>query len=58
MIQVHSKSPFFFKLLQKGLIVALCLMSFSCSNFSWNPFSSDEDPNQPVELTDLSLIHI
>ena len=53
MIQVHSKSPFFFKLLQKGLIVALCLMSFSCSNFSWNPFSSDEDPNQPVELTDI-----
>ena len=53
MIQAHSKSPFFFKLLQKGLIAALCLMSFSSSNFSWNPFSSDEDPNQPVEPTDI-----
>ena len=53
MIQAHAPSPFFFKSLQKILIVAVCLLSFGCSNFSWNPFSSDEDPNQPIELTDI-----
>ena len=53
MIQAHAPSPFFFKSLQKFLIIAVCLFSFGCSNFNWNPFSSEEDPNQPVELTDI-----
>lgn len=41
------------KSLQRFLILGFCLLSMGCSNFSWNPFGGDDDPNQPVELVDI-----
>ncbi|NKB32245.1 MAG: outer membrane protein assembly factor BamB [Pseudomonadales bacterium] len=45
------------RLMQKFIICTACLTTLGCSTLSgldWIPFNSEEEPNAPVELTDIS----
>lgn len=50
-MNLHQEQlPIFFRSMRNVWTIALCSLLLNCSNFSWNPFDSEEDPTEPTEL--------